>query len=229
MGLDPMIARLSGAFVSGGVLGVGGEGASFIKSGLEGFLLQGVNEMALHLGVPPVGYFDGTNPVETIMPSDNMTFISPKGYTDWTIEARAVYVNYANKVGVIGGNLLDAVQKEQENYVTQKLTDNTVIRDPILYEKRFQDTKITAEKVGLAFQALDLLNDAAKLKEAFSNGGGIYNMELQSKTYSDGRRVERWVVYIQENESSKPVYLTGAGAEQLAKEMLQAAKDNGNE
>ncbi len=53
MGLDPMIARLSGAFVSGGVLGVGGEGASFIKSGLEGFLLQGVNEMALHLGVPP--------------------------------------------------------------------------------------------------------------------------------------------------------------------------------
>ncbi len=167
-----------------------------------------------------VKYFDGTDYVETIMPSTNTTLISPTGYSEWKVEASAVYVNYANKIGVIGGSLLDAVQSEQESFVASKQSDNTIIRDPNFYQNRFQDTGLDAEKVNLAFTALDLLGNAALLKEAFSNGQGLYNIELQSKTYADGRQVQRWVVYTQENATAPRVYLKGAGAEALAKKML---------
>ncbi|MSR78304.1 MAG: RHS repeat protein, partial [Candidatus Omnitrophica bacterium] len=53
MGLNASLSRLGGAFASAGMVGTGAQGSSFFKSGLEGLLLQGVNEMALHLGVPP--------------------------------------------------------------------------------------------------------------------------------------------------------------------------------
>ncbi len=52
-GLNPTILRLAGAFVSAGVMGVGGAASSFLKSGVQGLLMQGVSEMGLKLNLPP--------------------------------------------------------------------------------------------------------------------------------------------------------------------------------
>lgn len=53
MGLNPTLARLGGAFVGLGFMGIGAGGAGFLKSGLQGLLLQGVSEMGLKLNLPP--------------------------------------------------------------------------------------------------------------------------------------------------------------------------------
>ncbi|MBI4970605.1 MAG: hypothetical protein HZC17_02055, partial [Candidatus Omnitrophica bacterium] len=53
MGLNPELANLAGAFIGGGVLGLGGGTVGFMKSGLQQFLLQGVSEVGLKLGIPP--------------------------------------------------------------------------------------------------------------------------------------------------------------------------------
>ncbi len=53
MGLNPALANLGGAFVGGGFMGVGAAGSSFLKSGLQGLMLQGVSEMGLKLNLPP--------------------------------------------------------------------------------------------------------------------------------------------------------------------------------
>ncbi|OGX13944.1 MAG: hypothetical protein A2351_06190 [Omnitrophica bacterium RIFOXYB12_FULL_50_7] len=53
LGVDPRLARLSGAFISGGIVGLGMEGTSFLQSGVQQYLIQGVSEIGLHLDLPP--------------------------------------------------------------------------------------------------------------------------------------------------------------------------------
>ncbi|MFH0985363.1 MAG: interleukin-like EMT inducer domain-containing protein [Candidatus Omnitrophota bacterium] len=53
LGIDPRMARLAGAFVSGGVVGLGGGATGFLQSGVQAYLLQGVSEIGLKLDLPP--------------------------------------------------------------------------------------------------------------------------------------------------------------------------------
>ncbi|MFA7255269.1 MAG: discoidin domain-containing protein [Candidatus Omnitrophota bacterium] len=53
LGIDPRMARLAGAFVSGGIAGLGAGGTSFLQSGMQTYLLQGVSEIGLKLNLPP--------------------------------------------------------------------------------------------------------------------------------------------------------------------------------
>ncbi len=57
LGLDPTITRFASAFITGGAVGlVGGSmglGTSFFSSGLQALAIQGVSELALHLGLAP--------------------------------------------------------------------------------------------------------------------------------------------------------------------------------
>ncbi len=57
LGVSPTIANLAGAFITGGVIGlVGGAlslGTTMISSGLQSLAISGVNELALHIGLPP--------------------------------------------------------------------------------------------------------------------------------------------------------------------------------
>jgi hypothetical protein len=53
LGIDPRMARLAGAFVSGGMIGLGGGATEFLQSGVQAYLLQGVSEIGLKLDLPP--------------------------------------------------------------------------------------------------------------------------------------------------------------------------------
>ncbi|GEM_PF-1689291 len=53
LGIESTMARLAGAFVSGGVIGLGGGMSEFLRSGMQMYLLQGVSEMGLKLDLPP--------------------------------------------------------------------------------------------------------------------------------------------------------------------------------
>ena len=53
LGLDPRLTQLAAAFVGGAFLGIGQAGTSFIRSGLQSFVMQGVSQMGLHLGLAP--------------------------------------------------------------------------------------------------------------------------------------------------------------------------------
>jgi hypothetical protein len=53
LGIDPRMARLAGAFISGGVVGLGGGTTQFFQSGMQMYLLQGVSEIGLNLDLPP--------------------------------------------------------------------------------------------------------------------------------------------------------------------------------
>lgn len=52
-GIDSRIAGLVGVFAGGGFLGIGTSVSGFLKSGLQQLVLQGVSEMAVHIGLPP--------------------------------------------------------------------------------------------------------------------------------------------------------------------------------
>ena len=53
LGLNSQLAQLAGAFVGGGFLGIGSATSGFIHSGLSNFALQGVSQIANHLGLAP--------------------------------------------------------------------------------------------------------------------------------------------------------------------------------
>jgi hypothetical protein len=53
LGLSPQLVQLAGAFVGGGCLGIGSVTSSFIRSGLHQMALQGVSQMAAHIGLAP--------------------------------------------------------------------------------------------------------------------------------------------------------------------------------
>jgi|GEM_PF-2920150 len=53
LGIDPRMARLAGAFVSGGMAGLGAGATGFLQSGVQAYLLQGVSEIGLKLNLPP--------------------------------------------------------------------------------------------------------------------------------------------------------------------------------
>ncbi|MGI6240962.1 MAG: Ig-like domain repeat protein [Candidatus Omnitrophota bacterium] len=53
LGIDSRVAGLAGVFAGGGFLGIGTSVSGFLKSGLQQLVLQGVSEMAVHVGLPP--------------------------------------------------------------------------------------------------------------------------------------------------------------------------------
>ena len=53
LGVNPAIANLASAFVSGGFLGTGSAMSGFLKSGLQQMIMQGVSEIGLKIGLPP--------------------------------------------------------------------------------------------------------------------------------------------------------------------------------
>jgi hypothetical protein len=82
LGIDSTMARLAGAFVSGGLVGLGGGAAGFFSSGVQMYLLQGVSEIGMHLNLPPpitqavslavtsslASYFDPSFNLKTYLP-----------------------------------------------------------------------------------------------------------------------------------------------------------------
>lgn len=88
LGVDSTMARLAGAFVSGGLAGLGGGLAGFINTGIQMYALQGVSELGMHLNLPPpltqalslavntalVDYFDPTFNLKANLPKIFPTF-----------------------------------------------------------------------------------------------------------------------------------------------------------
>jgi len=53
LGIDSTMGRLAGAFISGGIAGLGAGASGFLQSGMQSYLLQGVSEIGLKLDLPP--------------------------------------------------------------------------------------------------------------------------------------------------------------------------------
>ncbi len=180
--------------------------------------------------IPPAAYFDGASYAggSSLTPSqDTVQYLSLNGQDGWQTEANVALLSLKDKVSVIGESIVGAVAEEEKNFIAEKeYTDPTIIDK---YARRFNDGT-AGEALSTAAAYVDMANKIAagilNITDAFSNGQGIYHVELQRKVYSDGKSIYRWVAYYQIDDNSPKVYVSNPNGADFIKSLLLKATRN---
>jgi hypothetical protein len=162
-------------------------------------------------------FFDGTIPTTTI--SD------PAQNGGWSTVSEVSLVSYANKVGVMGGSILDATKDYNDSVPLDQIYNTPEIIDE--FNRRFNDPT-AGQKVSSAVDAIGFFNDIASgvtdVMTAFANDEGVYNIVLERK-YVNGDPIYRWSAYYQVDESQPKTYLKGANGKLVMERLLGIARD----